>query len=128
MKFLHGITAVLGDEVKKKQDLNLIYPTYKGFKGFPGDSPGAVVMAGFAAIFERQGCIAEGTLTDIFFGFETSGWDISFVGRGMTELKILGMIYYTDENHISMPEEYFITNNAVPWVRYSKKFLDCFKA
>jgi hypothetical protein len=132
--FLHGINAVLPEGTKLKQDLQVKWPTYKGFKGAPigsldFESPANIVLTGLASIFDKKGYIAEGTLKDIFFGFDTSGWDIALVGQGLTQLRALGFIKYTDERGEEMPESYFISHpESEPWVRYNKKFMDCFTA
>jgi len=132
--FLHGINAILPEGTKLKQDLDIKWPTYKGFRGAPPgalgfESPANIVLTGFASIFDKKGFIAEGSLTDIFFGFSTSGWDLDMVGRGLTELRVKGFIKYTDQHGTEMPETYFMTHpEATPWVRYNKKFMDCFTA
>ena len=130
--FSHGITATLPDGFKTKQDLNLIYPTYGGFRGLPLDilpqSPAAVVFTGFASIFEKQKNISEGTLSDVLFGFAAGDWDLAAVGQGLTELRFRKYIFYTDAKRVVMPEEYFISHpESSPWVRYSPKFLACFQ-
>jgi hypothetical protein len=129
--FTQGMSAVLPEGTKTKQDLDLKWPTYKGFRGVPAElspeSPGAVTLAGFASIFKRQGCVAEGTLRDIFFGFDVSGWNLDMVGRGLTELRGRGFIYYSDERRLEMPETYFLSHpESLPWVRYTAKFMKCF--
>jgi hypothetical protein len=129
--FTHGITATLPEGTKTKQDLQFMWPTFKGFVGVPAGldaaSPGAHALHGFAAIFTRQGFIAEGTLRDIFFGFDVSGWDLDLVGRGITQLRHHGFLFYSDEYRIEMPESYFLQHpESLPWVRYTPKFMKCF--
>jgi hypothetical protein len=132
--FLHGINAVLPEGTKLEQDLNVVWQTYKGFRGAPPgvldfESPANIVLTGFASIFDRKGLIAEGSLKDVLFGFNTSGWDLNMVAGGLTQLRAKGFIFYTDQFGTKMPEEYFITHpEAEPWVRYTKKFMDCFTA
>lgn len=111
----------------KQQTLQTIIKPYAGYKYLPADigQNGVACLAfrGFLDCFKKANHVSEGTLPDIIWGFEQCGYDPRAVAAGITALRALGYIYYTDPLGNKITEHNFDPKKPI-WLRYTQKFLN----
>lgn len=75
--------------------------------------------------FSKAGKVCEGLLPNLIWGFEQCGYDTRHVAAGLTKLRDLGYIYYSDAGRLRISEiTYTGDKKQQIWVRYDQKFLD----
>lgn len=117
-------SSLLGDTTK--QSLQVLIPKYGGVKTVPADlGQNDVAALAFHALldcFHKAGNVAEGELKDILWGFEQCGLDPRAIASGLTKLRALGYVYYTDPLGQKISEHNFDPKKPI-WLRYSEKFM-----
>lgn len=123
---------VLPDSVlqdSRHEPLKPIIKPYKGLKRIPAElgdgGPACFVFIELNKCFQKQGYVAEGLLGNVIWGFEQCGYDARRVAQGLTSLRKLGYIYYSDESGGTITETDFNPKKPI-WVRYQEKMTDLF--
>jgi DNA-binding transcriptional ArsR family regulator len=120
-------TSVLQDA--SKEPLKIILTPYRGITHVPfelgnGDTA-TLVFVELQKCFKKAGNVSEGLLSNIIWGFEQCGYDPRAVASGLTKLRELGYVYYSDERGERVTEQDF--NPKVPlWIRYTDKMTSLF--
>ena len=113
------------------EPLQVILPLYTGITHVPSDlrGPALFVFKLLHKCFERAGKVCEGLLPNLIWGFQECGHDPQHVAAGMTELRRLGYVFYSDAGRLPISELTYTPNKHIQiWVRYEKKMLDlCMK-
>lgn len=111
------------------QPLLKLRPGFVGVKQVPADlgqnDVAALVFMALVECFKKAKNIAEGELKDLIWGFEQCGHDPRAVAAGLTALRKLGYIYYTDPVGNKIAEHNFDPKKAI-WVRYADKLVNLF--
>jgi hypothetical protein len=120
-------TSLLEDP--SKEPLEIILTPYKGITHVPSDVGGGgvetFVFIELQKCFQKAGFVAEGMLGNIIWGFEQCGYDARAVAAGLTRLRDLGYIYYSDKHRLPIHEFNFNPRYPV-WIRYQDKFKKLF--
>jgi hypothetical protein len=120
-------TSVLQDATM--QPLMKLRPGFTAVKEVPAEigqnGVAALVFVDLVECFKKAGHISEGKLNDLIWGFEQCGRDPRAVAAGLTKLRELGYIYYTDPTGTRITEHNFDPKKAI-WVRYSDKMVNLF--
>lgn len=108
------------------QKIQVILKPFVGCKLIPAEvgQNGVALLAfqGLLQCFQKAKNVSEGELKDILWGFEQSGHDPRAIAAGLTKLRDLGYVYYTDPLGARITEHNFDPKKAI-WLRYSEKFL-----
>jgi hypothetical protein len=111
----------------KKQDLLTVRKKYRGPKEIPADigqnGVAALVFIGLLNCFKKARDVKEGELKDIIWGFVQCGNEDRAVAAGITALRGMGYLYYTDPLGNKISEHNYDPSKKI-WVRYSPKFLN----
>ena len=75
--------------------------------------------------FKKAGFVAEGMLSNVIWGFENCGYDPVNVASGLSKLRSLGYIRYSDVRRNPISDIAFDPKKPI-WIRYEKKFTDLF--
>lgn len=115
-------TSILEDPTV--EPLKPIVTPYAGVTHIPpelgtGDTA-TLVFIELQKCFKKAGYVAEGLLANIVWGFEQCGYDPRAVASGLTRLRELGYIYYSDARGAPIHETNFDPKKPV-WIRYSEK-------
>lgn len=107
------------------EPLKIIVTPYLGVSHLPSDvqanGPAFLVFQDLLECFKKQGYVAEGLLANVMWGFEQSGRDIKLVAHGLSCLRQLGYVGYSDPLGVRISEHGF--NPDIPiWIRYLPKF------
>lgn len=116
-------SSILQDPTQ--EPLQIILTPYKGITHVPSDlgqnDPVTMVFIELNKCFKKAGFVAEGMLSNIIWGFKECGYDPNVVASGLTKLRKLGYIFYSDERSNPIYEQDFNPKKPV-WIRYSQKF------
>lgn len=108
-----------------QEPLNIILRPYSGVTHVPSDlGQGGTETLAFIELqkcFQKAGFVAEGMLGNIIWGFEQCGYDPRAVASGISKLRTLGYIYYSDERGNPVHEQNFNQEKPI-WIRYTEKF------
>lgn len=120
-------SSVLEDPTR--EPLKIILTPYQGITHVPSEL-GHNDVATFVFIelnkcFKKAGFVAEGMLNNIIWGFIQCGYDPRAVAAGLTKLRALGYVWYSDERGNPVFEQDFNPKNPV-WIRYTEKMRDLF--
>lgn len=105
------------------EPLQELFSPYRGITHVPGelDGPALMVFVELQKCFQKANKVCEGLLPNIIWGFENCGYDPKHVAAGLTKLRSLNYIHYSDAGRQPISEYFFDPNKPV-WIRYSKKF------
>jgi hypothetical protein len=105
------------------EPLQEILAPYRGITHVPSelDGPALMVFIELQKCFQKAGKVCEGLLPNIIWGFENCGYDPKHVASGLTKLRHLNYIYYSDAGRQPVSEYFFDPAKPV-WIRYSDKF------
>ena len=110
-----------------KEPLDIVQPQYAGIREVPSElqfrGPELMVFIELNRCFKKAGHVAEGMLANVMWGFEQCGYDPHHVAAGLTGLRKLGYLAYTDERRVPILEYNFDPKKPI-WIRYTKKFTD----
>lgn len=124
---IHLSTDLLIDPTM--QPLMTLRPDFVGVKEVPAEigenGVAALVFVDLVECFKKAGKICEGKLNDLIWGFNQCGRDPRAVAAGLTHLRKLGYIYYTDPLGAKITEHNFDPKQLI-WIRYSDKLLKMF--
>lgn len=119
-------------ENSKQEPLQVLIKPYRGIKHVPpelgaGDEA-TMVFVELQRCFKKAGCVAEGLLGNLIWGFEQCGYSSRAVAAGLTKLRHLGYIRYTDPLGNPIFEATIDTRNGgLPiWLRYTDKMINLF--
>ena len=116
-------TSVLQDP--SKEPLQVILKPYSGITHVPPElgqgGPETLVFIELQKCFKKANFVAEGMLSNIIWGFEQCGYDARAVASGVTKLRTLGYIFFSDERGNPVHEQNFDPKKPV-WIRYTDKF------
>lgn len=122
---IHLPSSLLVDPTK--EPLKILQKPYFGIKEVPSElgnnDVATMVFIELNRCFEKAGFVAEGLLGNIIWGFEQCGYDPRHVAAGLTKLRALNYIYYSDELGNRLSEVMFDAKKPI-WIRYGKKFTD----
>lgn len=107
-----------------QEPLKVIVAPYQGVSHLPSDiqahKPALLVFLDLLACFESQKCVAEGLLPNLIWGFAQAGRDSRIVAEGLSALRQLGYLRYSDPFGNTIQEHGF--DERIPvWVRYQPK-------
>lgn len=124
---IHLPSTLLQDPTK--EPLKVILTPYHGITHVPSELGNSDVTT-FVFIelnrcFQKAGFVAEGMLANIIWGFEQCGYGPNHVAGGLSQLRKLGYIQYTDERNNPIYETNFDPKKPV-WIRYAPKFTELF--
>jgi hypothetical protein len=107
------------------EPLQTILTSYHGITHVPSelDGPALMVFVELQKCFQKAGKVAEGLLPNVFWGFQQCGYDANHVAAGLTKLRALDYIYYSDAGRLPLSE--FTLGMSMKqqiWIRYTKKF------
>lgn len=112
-----------------KEPLRVIVTPYLGVSHLPSDvqqAPTALlVFKDLTECFKLQGEVSEGLLGNLIWGFEQSGRDPRMVAAGLTELRKLGYVTYSDAAGTPISEHGFSADVPI-WIRYTQKMVSLF--
>lgn len=115
-----------------KESLQVILTPYKGLTHLPSDlmtikSPAQMVFVELNKCFKKAGNVSEGMLGNVIWGFQQCGYDAKYIAQGLTQLREMGYIMYTDANRVPIYELALDFDAKKPiWIRYTPKFTDLF--
>jgi hypothetical protein len=100
-----------------------ILSPYKGISHVPSDldGPALMVFIELQKCFQKAGKVCEGLLPNVIWGLSQCGYDERHIAAGLTELRTLGYIYYSDAGRLPVAEWNFHPKNPV-WIRYTDRF------
>ena len=108
-----------------QEPLKVILKPYSGITHVPAElgegGPETLVFIELQKCFKKAGCVAEGMLANIIWGFEQCGYDPRAVASGITKLRSLGYVFFSDERGNIVHEQNFSPDKPI-WIRYSDKF------
>ena len=108
-------SSVLQDPTK--EPLKVILSPYKGITHVPSDlgreDVATFVFVELQRCFTKAGNVAEGMLSNIIWGFEECGYDPRHVAAGLTQLRKLDYIFYSDERGNPIYEQNFDPNRLM---------------
>lgn len=111
------------------EPLQTILPSYRGITHVPSelDGPALMVFIELQKCFQKAGNVSEGLLPNLIWGFEECGYDPRHVAAGLTKLRALDYLYYSDAGRQRL-SEFLITpdKNQKIWLRYTPKFTNLF--
>jgi hypothetical protein len=114
-------------ENSKKEPLTPLISPYRGIKATPAElcagDEATLVFVGLLDCFKKSNMVAEGLLPNVVWGFEQCGFDPRSVAMGLTKLRKLGYIRYTDDLGGEIFEQNFDPQKPI-FIRYTKKFID----
>lgn len=119
-------------ENSKLEPLQKIVDPYKGLIHIPADvgqgGPVTMVFIELQKCFQKAGYVAEGLLGNIIWGFSECGYDPKNTAAGLTALRKLGYIRYTDSLGNEIFEGTFDPSNGGKpiWIRYTTKMINLF--
>ena len=118
-------SSILQDPTK--EPLHVILTPYQGITHVPSElghnDTATLVFIELNKCFKKAGFVAEGMLGNIIWGFEQCGYDPRYVASGLSKLRTLGYIFYTDEARMPIHETTYDYDKKKPiWIRYSDKF------
>lgn len=120
-------TSVLEDPTK--EPLRVILTPYQGITHVPSElannDTATLVFIELNKCFKKAGFVAEGMLSNVIWGFENCGYASNYVASGLSKLRSLGYIKYTDERGNAISEIAFDPKKPI-WIRYEPKFTDLF--
>jgi hypothetical protein len=124
---MHLPSSLLQDATK--EPLQIIIKPYQGITHVPAELSGRDV-ASFVFIelnkcFKKAGFVAEGLIGNIVWGFEECGFDPQHVAAGLTKLRTMGYIRYSDPLGSEIHEFNFDPKKPI-WVRYTDKMIALF--
>lgn len=124
-KEIHLPTSLLSDP--SMEPLQMILPSYRGITHVPSDldGPALMVFIELQKCFKKAEKVCEGLLPNLIWGFEQCGYDSRHVAAGLTKLRTLNYITYSDAGRMPLSDLIITTNKSDQiWVRYTKKFTD----
>lgn len=125
-----------------KQDINLstsmlldpnfeplieILSPYRGVTHVPSElsGPALMVFIELQKCFSKANKVCEGLLPNLIWGFEQCGYNTAHVAAGLTKLRELGFIFYSDAGRQRISDLMFTGDKRQQiYVRYDKKFMD----
>ena len=111
------------------EPLQILIKPYQGITEVPNDvgsgGPETLVFVELQKCFKKAGFVAEGMLSNIIWGFEQCGYDPRAVAAGLSKLRELGYVFYSDERSNPVHEQNFDPNKPV-WIRYTPKMCKLF--
>lgn len=114
----------------RHEPLTIILEPYRGVTHVPADlGSGDVACLVFIQLqncFQKSGKVAEGMMHNIIWGFQECGFEPKHVAAGLTALRKLGYVQYTDEFKNELHELNFNNPQNPIWIRYTKKMTDLF--
>lgn len=120
-------SSILQDPTQ--EPLNVILTPYQGLTHIPSElghgDTATMVFIELNKCFKKAGFVAEGMLSNIIWGFENCGYHPNHVASGLTKLRTLGYIRYTDERRNPIHETSFDPKKPI-WIRYEPKFTELF--
>jgi hypothetical protein len=120
-------SSILQDPTQ--EPLKVILTPYHGLTHIPADvgdgSAACMVFIELNKCFKKAGFVAEGMLGNIIWGFEQCGFHPNTVAGGLTKLRALGYIRYTDTGGMPIIDTDFNPKKII-WIRYEPKFTDLF--
>lgn len=112
-----------------QEPLQVILTPYKGITHVPPElgtnDAATMVFTELTKCFAKAGFVAEGMLANIIWGFENCGLQPNYVAAGLTKLRTLGYIRYTDIRRNPIHETNFDPRKPI-WIRYEPKFTNLF--
>jgi hypothetical protein len=109
------------------EPLHVILTPYKGITHVPSElaqnDTATLVFIELNRCFQKAGFVAEGMIANIIWGFENCGYHPNNVASGLSKLRALGYIRYTDARNNRISEIMFDPKKPV-WIRYEPKFVD----
>lgn len=111
------------------EPLSVILPLYNGITHVPSelDGPALMVFIELQKCFQKAGKVCEGLLPNVIWGFEQSGYDSKHVAAGLTKLRALDYIYYSDAGRLPISEFIMSPDKSIQmWLRYKPKMLKLF--
>lgn len=113
-----------------KEPLDIVLAHYNGITHVPAElamnnGPELMVFVELNNCFKKAKHVAEGMLANVLWGFHQCGYDERHVAAGLTKLRTLGYITYTDERRVPISEHDWNPHKPI-WIRYTKKFMDLF--
>lgn len=116
-------TSVLQDP--SLEPLHIILRPYSGITHVPAElgqgGPETLAFIELQKCFKKANFVAEGMLANIIWGFEQCGYDPRAVAAGITKLRTLGYVFFSDERGNPVHEQNFDPKKPI-WIRYTEKF------
>jgi hypothetical protein len=120
-------TSILEDPTK--EPLRIILTPYQGITHVPSElannDTATLVFIELNRCFKKAGFVAEGMIANIIWGFEHCGYEPNYVASGLSKLRRMGYIRYTDEKDNAISEIMFDPKKPI-WIRYEPKFTELF--
>lgn len=111
------------------EPLQVLVKPYLGITEMPAELSGndvaTFVFVELNKCFKKAGFVAEGLIGNIIWGFQECGFDPRHVAAGLTKLRAMGYIRYTDPQGNAIHEFNFDPKKPV-WVRYTDKMISLF--
>ena len=112
-----------------REPLKVILTPYQGITHVPPElgqnDTATLVFIELNKCFKKAGFVAEGMLGNIIWGFQECGYHPNHVAGGLTKLRSLGYVFYSDERGNPIHETNFDPKKPI-WIRYAPKFVDLF--
>ena len=120
-------TSMLADATI--EPLHMILPLYAGITHVPSelDGPALMVFIELQKCFQKAKKVCEGLMPNIIWGFEQCGYDPRHVAAGLTKLRALDYIYYSDAGRLPLSEFIMSPDKKIQiWIRYKPKMINLF--
>jgi hypothetical protein len=120
-------TSMLADPTI--EPLHVILPLYNGITHVPSelDGPALMVFIELQKCFQKAGKVCEGLLPNIIWGFSQCGYDTKHVAAGLTRLRTLKYIFYSDAGRSPYSEVIMSPDKNIQiWIRYTPKMTNLF--
>jgi hypothetical protein len=120
-------TSMLTDPTM--EPLHVILPLYNGITHVPSelDGPALMVFIELQKCFQKSKKVCEGLLPNIIWGFEQCGYDPKHIAAGLTKLRTLKYIFYSDAGRSPYSEVIMSPDKNIQiWIRYTPKMMNLF--
>jgi hypothetical protein len=120
-------TSMLTDPTM--EPLHVILPLYNGITHVPSelDGPALMVFIELQKCFQKSKKVCEGLLPNIIWGFEQCGYDPKHIAAGLTKLRTLKYIFYSDAGRSPYSEVIMSPDKNIQiWIRYAPKMMNLF--
>jgi hypothetical protein len=123
----HLPSSMLEDPTQ--EPLTIILTPYQGITHVPSElgtnDTASLVFIELNKCFKRAGFVAEGMLANLIWGFEECGYSANNVASGLSKLRRLGYVRYSDARGNPISDIAFDPKKPI-WIRYDKKFTELF--
>lgn len=111
----------------RAEPLQTILTPYRGITHVPSEitGPALMVFIELQKCFKKADKVSEGLLANVIWGFEQCGYDQNHTAAGLSKLRELGYIHYSDAGGQKLSVIQFDPQKPI-WIRYSKKMVDLF--